>query len=119
MTAGVFSNDNEIDLEATKGYLVRSNARAFESLRAKLRMLQDVSAYDLPHDYVLRREEIVRNMTIEQIKELADRYVDADRMFYLVVGDARTQLDELAEIGFGTPVLLDADSNPVPHPGRR
>ncbi len=110
---------DEIDLAATKGFLVKSNARAFETLGAKLRMLQNISAYDLPHDYVLQREEIVRNMTMEQIKELADRYVDAERIFYLVVGDAATQLDELADIGFGVPVLLDADANPVQPPARR
>jgi zinc protease len=34
-------------------------------------------------------------------------------MIYLVVGDAATQLEGMKSLGFGDPILLDADGNPV------
>ncbi len=104
---------DESDLEATTGFLLKSNARAFETLGAKINMLQNISAYGLPHDYVVGREQIVRAMTSERIKELAERYVDPDRMIYLVVGDADTQLERLTAVGFGRPILIDRNANPI------
>ena len=104
---------DEADLEATTSFLLKSNARRFETLGAKINMLQSISSYDLPPDYVVQREGIVRDMTVERIGELAGRYVDAGRMIYLVVGDARTQLDRLTQVGFGRPILIDLDGNRV------
>ena len=36
-----------------------------------------------------------------------------DDMFYLVVGDAATQLDEVAQLGPGLPIILDIYGNLV------
>lgn len=52
-------------------------------------------------------------MTVEEIKALADRYLDPEEMVWLVVGDAATQLDRLTALGLGEPVLLDRDGRPV------
>jgi zinc protease len=98
------------DLDATKSFLLRANARAFESPGAKLGLLADMSRYGFPADYVLQREQVVRDMTIEQVRELADRFLPADRMVWLVVGDARTQRARLAELGLGRVVMLDRDA---------
>jgi zinc protease len=95
------------DLETTQGFLLKSNARAFESLGAKLNLLSDMSAYALPADYVLQREKIVRQMTIDKISSLARQYANPDQMIYLVVGDAKTQLKELEKLGFDKPLLLN------------
>ena len=53
------------DLEATQSYLVRSNARAFETLRSKIGMLEKISTLGFPLDYVVERERVVDNMTLE------------------------------------------------------
>ncbi|NAS29639.1 insulinase family protein [Flavobacteriaceae bacterium R38] len=95
------------DLETTKGFLLKSNARAFETLGAKLNILENIGDYNWPNDYVKQREEIVNNMTIEEIKRLANQYVNPGKMIYLVVGDAATQMDRLKDLGFGAPVLLN------------
>jgi zinc protease len=100
---------NDVDLDATRSFLSRANARAFESLRAKIGVLADMSRYGFAPDYVLQREQIVRDMTIEQVRELANRYLASDRMIWLVVGDARTQLDRLAALGLGPIVTLDLE----------
>ncbi|HJZ41302.1 MAG TPA: hypothetical protein VJ203_13125 [Bacteroidales bacterium] len=35
-----------------------------------------------------------------------ERYIKPDQMFYVIAGDAATQLKPLAKIGYGQPVLL-------------
>ncbi len=94
------------DLNATKSFLLRSNALAFETLGDKLGILADMSAYGFPADYVLQREAVVRDMTIERIRELAARYLDPSRMVWLVVGDARSQLRRLRPLGLGAATVL-------------
>jgi zinc protease len=99
-------NYSEKDLETTKGFLIKSNARAFETAGAKLNMLENISKYGWKYDYVKGREQIVKNMTVEQIKNLSQKYLNADKMILLVVGDAKTQLPRLKELGFGDPILI-------------
>lgn len=95
------------DLETTKGFLIKSNARAFETSSAKLNMLGKISSYNWKPDYVNSREQIVKGMTIDQIKSLSTKYFDPNKMIWLVVGDAKTQLPRLKELGLGEPVLLN------------
>ncbi len=100
-------NYNENDLETTKSFLIKSNARAFETAGAKLGMLNNISKYGWKYDYVKGREAVVKAMTVNQIKALSSRYLDANKMYWLVVGDAKTQLPRLKELGFGEPILLN------------
>ncbi|WP_299012868.1 pitrilysin family protein [uncultured Polaribacter sp.] len=95
------------DLETTKSFLIKSNARAFETAGAKLRMLSNISNYNMKADYVSEREKVVKNMTTDRIKELANNYVNPSKMIWLVVGDAETQLERMKELGYGEPILLN------------
>ena len=95
------------DLDATQSYLVRSNARAFETLRSKVAMLEKISTLGLRLDYVVQRERVVEDMTLERVRDLARRHVGPDRMVVLVVGDARTQLPRLSAAGLGQPVVIE------------
>ena len=101
------------DLEFTRNALVRSNARAFETLGAIRGMLNNIATYNLAFDYVKQREDFVRNFTQDQLKELAQKYIEPNIMTYLIVGDAKTQLEPLKQLGLGKPVLLDRDGNPL------
>ena len=103
------TNFNEEDLEVSKSFLIKSNARAFETSGAKLGMLSNISELNLPVDYAKQREIAVRNMTVEDIKALSTKYLDPNKMIYLVVGDAKTQLKKLEQLGYGTPVLLNPE----------
>ncbi|MDN3619812.1 pitrilysin family protein [Polaribacter undariae] len=95
------------DLETTKSFLIKSNARAFETSRAKLNMLSNISNYGWSADYVKDQENTVNNMTKEQITALANKYVNPNKMIWLVVGDAETQLERMKELGYGEPILLN------------
>ncbi|WP_405609310.1 M16 family metallopeptidase [Polaribacter sp. Asnod1-A03] len=95
------------DLETTKSFLIKSNARAFETSRAKLNMLSNISDYGWSADYVKDQENTVNNMTKEQISALANKYVNPNKMIWLVVGDAETQLERMKELSYGEPILLN------------
>ena len=100
-------NYNEEDLEITKGFTIKSTARAFETLGAKLNMLSNISNYGLADDYAKQREAIVKELTVEDVKVLVKDYIKPNQMIYLIVGDAKTQLHKLEGLGFGKPVMLN------------
>ncbi|RLD27706.1 MAG: insulinase family protein [Bacteroidetes bacterium] len=100
-------NYNENDLEITKGFMIKSNARAFETMRSKLNMLSNISNYNLSDNYAKLREATVKEMTVEDIQKLAEKYLNVNTMNYLVVGDAATQMEKLETLGFGKPILLN------------
>ncbi len=99
-------NYSPADLETTQSFLIKSNARAFETAGAKLGMLEDISKYNWKYDYIKGEEQIVRNMTVVRIKELSQKYLNSGKMIWLVVGDAKTQLPRLKELGFGEPIVI-------------
>jgi zinc protease len=91
----------EEDLIFTKNSLLKSYARNFETIGNLMRMLETIGTYNLPKNYVKGEEEVIRNMTLEQHKALAEKYIRPDRMYYIIAGDAATQLDGLEQVGFG------------------
>ncbi len=94
------------DLETTKSALIKSNARAFETSGAKLNLLGNISQYGWKPDYVKEHEQIVREMTLDRIRDLAAKYFRPEKMIWLVVGDANTQLARMKDLGVGDPVLV-------------
>lgn len=95
------------DHDTTQNYAIKSKARAFEVLRNKLSMLEEIGAYNKPYDYVAQEMDFVRNMTKADVQSLAEKYLPMNQMIYLVVGDAASQFDRLKDLGLGTPVLLE------------
>lgn len=100
-------NFDQDDLEVTQSYMVKSNTRKFETLDSKLDMLSDISNFGLDDDFIQQRAEKVKNMTVMDIRELANKYVTPDKMYYVIVGDVQTQLEELKKLGLGDPILLN------------
>jgi zinc protease len=95
------------DLAFTKNALMKSNAREFETMYSRLGMLEEISMYGLPFDYIAKQQEVTGAMTLEQHKQLAQKYIQPDKMYYVVVGDAATQLEPLKSLGLGNPVLVE------------
>ncbi|MGE0089460.1 MAG: M16 family metallopeptidase [Bacteroidales bacterium] len=94
------------ELDFTKNALIKSYLRQFETLGALIGMLQDINVYGLPVDYIKSEENIIKNMTLEQHKEMAQKYITPDKMYYVVAGDAQTQAKDLKKVGFGEPIIL-------------
>ncbi len=99
----------EEDLEFTQNALLKSNALRFETIGALRGMLTQISRYDYPLDFIKQQETILQNMSLGKHKTLARYYLHPEKMIYLIVGDAKTQMEKLKELGFGDPILLDKD----------
>lgn len=97
----------QADLDFTKNSLLKSYARKYETLGALTGMLGEISMYNLPKDYVKAEQETIRNMTLEQHKALAQKYINPNRMYYVIAGDAATQAAPLTSLGFGAPVIIN------------
>lgn len=97
----------EDELEFTKNAILKSNTRRFETMDNVLSMLWMIDYYGKPIDYVKNNEKIVNETTLESHKKLAEKYIHPDKMIYLVVGDAATQMEQLEKLGYGRPVLLE------------
>lgn len=101
------------DLEFTKNAMIKSNARRFETQYSLLGMLQEMSAYDLDPKYIEEEEKIIGAMTLEEHKELANKYLDESKMAYLVVGDAATQFEQFKDMGFDEVKLLNKQGEEI------
>jgi zinc protease len=95
------------ELEFTANSILRSNARRFETIGALMGMINTMAHYNLSPDYIKEQETVVLEMDQEKIKSLAEKYLTADRMIFVVVGDASSQKDKLSELGLGEPILID------------
>ncbi|HOX76373.1 MAG TPA: hypothetical protein PLB27_16760, partial [Bacteroidales bacterium] len=86
--------------------MIRSNALRFETNQALTDMLSTMSKYSLSDDYIRKEEEVISNITPEEHKTIVQKYIIPGKMYYLVVGDAATQMKPLESVGFGKPVLI-------------
>jgi zinc protease len=105
------------DLQFIKDCIIRSDALRFETNGSLAGMLSTMAKYNFTDDYVLKEENVVRNMTIEEHKSVTGKYIDPGRMYYVVVGDAATQLKQLEKAGLGKPILVNAKSTADTAPG--
>jgi zinc protease len=93
-------------IDFTRSSLMKSNALRFETLGNLLSMLNTMTEFNLPDDFIKREEKFVKDLTVEKQLELVNKHIDPERMYYVVVGDAKTQLDELEKVGLGKPILV-------------
>lgn len=101
------------DLDVTKNKLIKSNALRFETLGSLINMLDNISKYNLPTNYISNEQDILTNMTVDDIQELASTYLNGQNMIYMVAGDAKTQLELIKNLGFGEAIILDRDGNRI------
>jgi zinc protease len=92
-------------VDFTKSSLLKGNALRFETLGGLLGMLNTMSEYNLPADYIKKEEAYVKGLTIEKQLQITNKYIDPAKMYYVVVGDAKTQLEPLGAVGLGKPIL--------------
>ena len=38
---------------------------------------------------------------------------NADKMYFVIAGDAKTQLRRIKELGYGSPIMLDREGNTI------
>ena len=103
------SNFSAEDMSSTKTSILRSNTQSYETLGSLVGILQNISTYDLPLDYVKKEEATLKSMDVAEAQRLIAEYMNPDKLIYVVVGDGKTQLKRLDNIGLGKPVLVNKD----------
>lgn len=96
-------------LDKTRDAMFRENAAAFEMPDARLDILEAIAAYELPAGFMKTQEQMLRDMTPEQAQECIRKWLNYDRMFYVVVGDAETQLDRVKKAGLGEVIVVNKE----------
>ncbi len=97
----------EGDVALTRNKVLKNNTRAYESDRAKLGILNEMTKYGRSVDYLDEDQAEVQAMTLADFRETIGTYLPEDDMVYLVVGDKATQLAEVEKLGKGEVVELD------------
>ena len=103
------ANFSDEDLDVTKSSILRGNTQSYETYGSLLGILQNISTYDLPLNYIEQDETKLRGMDKAEIKKLIDQYMNPDDLVYVIVGDGQTQLPRLNNTGLGKPVLINKD----------
>lgn len=98
---------SEEDLQFVQNSRIKSNARQFETLGSLLGMLTSISTYNKPFDYVRHEEKFIRELTTTEHTQLAQQFIKPQNLYYVIAGDAETQLKELEKAGLGKPILLN------------
>jgi zinc protease len=93
--------------------LTQSTTRQYESINALGGLLENIGRYNWPDDYPARRLKYLSTVSREQLDSLAQRYVHADTLHILVVGDASKVREGLKSLGYPM-TELDIDGNPLP-----
>lgn len=86
---------NEEDLAVMQNMVIKGNARAFETLGSKLRMLEDISEYARPVNYVEKQQEYALNANLSEVHRVIDTYIQEPEMIYVVAGDGATQREKV------------------------
>ncbi len=76
-------------------------------------MLSEIVKYDLPFNYIKLQEKQIEEMTFDEHKMLAEKYINPDKMIYLIAGDKETQFEQLKKLRLGEPILLDKNANEI------
>jgi zinc protease len=74
------------ELDSAKSYLTGAYALRFESSSSIANQLLWIQIEDLGIDYVNRRNELVEAVTLDDIKRVAKRLIEADRLITTIVG---------------------------------
>ncbi|MFD2786909.1 M16 family metallopeptidase [Hymenobacter rubripertinctus] len=102
--------DEELQfLQASVG---QSDALKYETGQQKAAFLSRLLEYDLPMDYVKQQGVILNSLRKEDVQGIAQKYLPAEKMYIVVVGDRAQAFPGLNELGYEV-VELDNDGNRV------
>ena len=102
-------SDDELRFVQTS--IGQSDALKYETGQQKAGFLSRIVEYNLPTTFVDEQSQILQKLTKEDVQASAKKYLPADKMYIVVVGD-RKQLPAVQALGYEV-VELDLDGNRV------
>ena len=103
------------ELKFLQSSVGQNDALRYETGLQKAGFLARLVEYDLAPDYVQQQSDILKNLTAADVQASAQKYLPADKMYILVVGDRTKAFPGLAELGYDV-VELDTNGQPVAPP---
>ena len=98
------------ELEFTKSSMLLSDILNYETNQQKANFLYEMIRYDLPENYIDEQEEIIKNITKEEIDAIAKDFLKTENMVILVVGNEYVVKKPLENMGYGKVKVLDAEN---------
>mgnify|MGYP000347487563 CR=1 FL=1 len=107
-----YSEDfNEPEVAITKNKILKSSAKDYEKLSAKLGMLRQISKYGKDFDFLEKEQKELVDMSLDDFQNMIKTHIQEEDMLYLIVGDKETQLKEVNTFGKGDAEELDIYGN--------
>lgn len=106
------SGPTDAEVDFMKNAVGQRDALAYETGIQKAAFIGRILDYNLPANFVEQQTKILKSMTKEQLKAVAQKYLHPDKMNILLVGDKQRILDGVKKLGYEI-VELDADGNKV------
>ena len=78
---------SEAELAAAKSYTIGSFASGFDSTSRLASLLVSMQVQNLGIDYMTRRSEFLQKVTIEDVRRVARRLLDVQKLRIVVVGN--------------------------------
>jgi zinc protease len=97
---------SEEELAMVVNFILGSQSLQIETPSQVAGFVRTIALYDLPHDYYVQFPAMVRTVTREQIRDVAQAYLAPDRMIVVVCGDAARIREQVA--GFGSVSVVGA-----------
>ena len=96
---------SEEELTFTKSAVGQKDALKYEAGYQKTGFLNQILRYDLDKDFTDKQNEILKQMTVEEVNELAAKHIDVDNMAIVVVGDKAVIYDGLSKLPYEIEVV--------------
>jgi zinc protease len=103
-------SNQEVDF--MKNAVGQRDALAYETGIQKAAFIRRILDYNLPSDYVAQQNKILKSMTANQMKSMAQKYLKPEKMNILLVADKQRVIDKVKKLGYEV-VELDADGNKI------
>ena len=105
---------DESSLELTKNFMTGSFARSLESPQTIARFARNVLQYDLPDDYYATYLERLEAVTVQDVQEMAARYLKPENAIIVVAGNQNEVAETLIPFSAtGEVEFYDAFGRPV------
>lgn len=100
------------ELSFLKNSVGQQDALKYEAGSQKTGFLNTILRFGLDADYVDKQNDILKNLTKAEVNALAAKYIDADKMAIVVVGDKKTIYEGLSKL----PYEIEVVNMSVPSP---
>jgi zinc protease len=101
------------ELKSAKAALIQSLPRRLATIGGVSGMVNEVYLNGLPEDYWTQFQRGVNAVTVADVQRVAEKYIDADHLTILIVGDRAKIEAPVKATGIAPVVILDKSGNPM------